>query len=154
MRQFPNVYILDMGLMITVLDEILDKLTSIIRFMALFSMFTGFVVLIASVRISKYQRIQESVLLRTIGASKKKILAITTIEYFFLGTLSELTGIIIALAGSWFLAKFSFKIPFAVNLLPALWLFLIITGLTILIGFLNSRGILNKPPLEVLRKDL
>jgi len=153
-RQFPNIYILDMGLMITILDEILDKLTSIIRFMALFSMFTGFVVLIASVRISKYQRIQESVLLRTIGASKKKILAITTIEYFFLGTLSELTGIIIALAGSWFLAKFSFKIPFAVNLLPALWLFLIITGLTILMGFLNSRGILNKPPLEVLRKDL
>jgi putative ABC transport system permease protein len=88
------------------------------------------------------------------GASRKKILAITAIEYFFLGTLSVLTGIIIAVVGSWILAKFSFKIPFIINLLPALWLFLIITGLTMLIGILNSRGILNKPPLEVLRKDL
>ncbi|MES1181882.1 MAG: FtsX-like permease family protein, partial [Flavobacterium sp.] len=126
----------------------------IIRFMALFSIVTGFVVLIASVRISKYQRVQESVLLRTMGASKRKILAITTIEYFFLGILSEATGILIALTGSWLLAKYGFQIPFRVNFVPVIWLFLIITGLTILTGFLNSRGILNKPPLEVLRKDL
>ncbi|MGC4038527.1 MAG: FtsX-like permease family protein [Chitinophagaceae bacterium] len=153
-KLFPNVFIVDMGLVISVLDDILDKLTGIIRFMALFSIVTGFVVLIASVRISKYQRLQESVLLRTLGASKSKILAITTIEYFFLGTLSVTTGIIIAATGSWLLAKYGFKIPFYVNFIPVTWLFLTITGLTILIGFLNSRGILNKPPLEVLRKDL
>ncbi len=83
-KQFPNVSIIDLGFVLSVLDDLMDKLGDIIRFMAMFSIITGVVVLIASVRISKYQRIQESVLLRTMGASMKQILAITAIEYFFL----------------------------------------------------------------------
>ncbi|MDB5134740.1 MAG: transporter permease [Mucilaginibacter sp.] len=153
-KQFPNVSIIDLGLVLSVLDDLLDKLGDIIRFMAMFSIITGMVVLIASVRISKYQRLQESVLLRTMGASRKQILAITAIEYFFLGALSAATGILIALAGSWLLAKYSFEIPFNADLLPALLLFLAIAILTIVIGLFNSRGILNKPPLEILRRDV
>lgn len=153
-QQFPNVSIVDLGFVLSVLDDLLDKLGDIIRFMAAFSIITGVVVLIASVRISKYQRIQESVLLRTMGASRKQILAITAIEYFFLGALSAATGILIAFAGSWLLAKYSFEIPFNADLLPALVLFLAIAILTIAIGLFNSRGILNKPPLEILRTDV
>ncbi|MDB5023686.1 MAG: macB 6 [Mucilaginibacter sp.] len=153
-RQFPNVSIVDLGLVLSILDDLLDKLGDIIRFMAMFSIITGVVVLIASVRISKYQRIQESVLLRTMGASRRQILAITAIEYFFLGSLSAATGILIAFAGSWLLAKYNFEIPFNADLLPALLLFLAIAILTIIIGLFNSRGILNKPPLEILRRDV
>jgi putative ABC transport system permease protein len=69
-------------------------------------------VLISSVRISKYQRIQESVLLRTLGASRKQIFAITALEYLFLGALSALTGIVIAIASSWLLAKYHFDMPY------------------------------------------
>jgi putative ABC transport system permease protein len=153
-KQFPNVSIIDLGFVLSVLDDLMDKLGDIIRFMAMFSIITGVVVLIASVRISKYQRIQESVLLRTMGASRKQILAITAIEYFFLGALSAATGILIAFVGSWLLAKYSFGIPFSASLLPALLLFLAIAILTIIIGLFNSRGILNKPPLEILRRDV
>lgn len=153
-KQFPNVSMIDLGFILSVLDDLMDKLGDIIRFMAMFSIITGIVVLIASVRISKYQRIQESVLLRTMGASRKQILAITAIEYFFLGALSAATGILIALAGSWLLAKYSFDIPFNASMLPALLLFLAIAILTIVIGLFNSRGILNKPPLEILRRDV
>jgi len=153
-RQFPNVSIVDLGLVLSVLDDLLDKLGDIIRFMGLFSIITGVIVLIASVRISKYQRIQESVLLRTMGASRRQILAITAIEYFFLGALSAATGIVIAFVGSWLLAKYNFEIPFNADLLPALLLFFAIAILTILIGLFNSRGILNKPPLEILRRDV
>ena len=150
-KQFPNVSVVDLGLVLSVVDDLLDKISYIIRFMSAFSIITGIVVLIASVRISKYQRIQESVLLRTLGASRKQIFAITALEYLFLGTLSALTGIVIAITGSWLLAKYSFEIPFAVNLLPAVILFLVISALTVIIGLLNSRGVLNKPPLEILR---
>jgi putative ABC transport system permease protein len=153
-KQFPNVSMIDLGFILSVLDDLMDKLGDIIRFMAMFSIITGVVVLIASVRISKYQRIQESVLLRTMGASRKQILAITAIEYFFLGALSAATGILIAFAGSWLLAKYTFDIPFNASALPALLLFLAIAILTILIGLFNSRGILNKPPLEILRRDV
>jgi len=153
-RRFPNVSIVDLGLILTVVDDLLDKIGYIIRFMSSFSIITGIIVLIASVRISKYQRIQESVLLRTLGASRRQIFTITALEYLFLGALSAFTGIIIAVIGTWLLAKYSFEIPFAINLLPALWLFLTISLLTIVIGLLNSRGVLNKPPLEILRNNV
>jgi putative ABC transport system permease protein len=150
-KQFPNVSIIDLGLVLNVIDGLLDKIGYVIRFMSAFSIITGIVVLIASVRISKYQRIQESVLLRTLGASRKQIFTITALEYLFLGALSALTGIVIAIAGSWLLAKYSFEVPFAINLIPAVILFFVISLLTIVIGLLNSRGVLNKPPLEILR---
>ncbi|ASU34183.1 ABC transporter permease [Mucilaginibacter xinganensis] len=150
-RQFPNISIIDLGLVLNVIDGLLDKIGYVIRFMSAFSIITGIVVLVASVRISKYQRIQESVLLRTLGGSRKQIFTIAALEYLFLGSLSALTGIVIAISGSWLLAKYSFEVPFTINLLPAVILFFIISLLTIIIGLLNSRGVLNKPPLEILR---
>jgi len=153
-RQFPNVSIIDLGLILSVLDEILDKIGFVVRFMGGFSMLTGFVVLVASVMISKYQRIKESVLLRTLGASRKQILAITALEYFFLGLLASVAGILLALAGSWALAIFSFEVPFAPNLLAMGILILGITAITVLVGLFNSSGITQRPPLEILRKDI
>ncbi|MXV51249.1 FtsX-like permease family protein [Pedobacter sp. HMF7647] len=153
-QQFPNVSVIDLALILNVLDEILDKIGFVIRFMAAFSILTGLVVLIASVMISKYQRMQESVLLRTLGASRKQVFAITALEYVFLGALSALTGILLALAGGWALARFSFDTPFRPALSVIGFIFLSITALTVLIGLLNSRGVLNRPPLEVLRKEV
>jgi putative ABC transport system permease protein len=152
-HNFPNVSIIDLGLILSVIDELLSKISYVIRFMSAFSIITGIVVLVASVRISKYQRIQESVLLRTLGASRKQIFTITALEYLFLGSLSALTGILIAFGGSWLLAKYSFEIPYTVSYLPAVILFFIISILTVIIGLLNSRGVLNKPPLEILRTN-
>lgn len=152
-KQFPNVSIIDLGLVLTVLDELLDKIGYVIKFMSGFSILTGIIVLISSVRISKYQRIQESVLLRTLGASRRQIFSITALEYLFLGALSALTGIVIAIGSSWLLAKYTFKTPYHVDFAPVAYIFVAITGLTVVIGLLNSRGILNKPPLEVLRSN-
>ncbi|HEY0897114.1 MAG TPA: FtsX-like permease family protein, partial [Sphingobacteriaceae bacterium] len=135
-------------------DELLGKIGFVIRFMGAFSIATGLVVLIASVLISKYQRIRESVLLRTIGASRRQILVITGMEYFFLGALAAGTGILISVAGSWALARFIFETPFAIEFFPLLVLFMIIPVLTVAIGLFNSRSILNSPPLEVLRKEV
>jgi putative ABC transport system permease protein len=153
-KKYPNVSIIDLNLILTVLDEVLDKISFVIRFMAGFSIITGLIVLIASVLISKFQRIQESILLRTLGASRKQILFITALEYFFLGALAAATGILLSMAASWALAKYSFKAAFTPHLLPVVVLFAAISLLTVIIGLLNSRSILNKPPLEVLRKEV
>jgi putative ABC transport system permease protein len=152
-RQFPNVSIIDLGLVLNVLDEILDKIGFVVRFMAGFSIITGLVVLIASVLISKYQRMQESVLLRTLGASRKQITAITALEYFFLGALAAATGIILSLAASWALARYSFETSFTPQLLPILVVFILVCLLTVIIGLANSRSVLTKPPLEILRQE-
>ena len=152
-KTYPNISMIDLGLVLSVLDEILTKMGFVIRFMAGFSIVTGLIVLIASVLISKYQRIRESVLLRTLGASRKQILLITALEYFFLGALAAGAGIVLSLLASWGLAKFSFETAFTPQLLPVAALFLLISSLTVLIGLFNSRAVLNKPPLEVLRNE-
>ena len=153
-KAYPNISMIDLGLVLSVLDEILTKMGFVIRFMAAFSIVTGLIVLVASVLISKYQRIRESVLLRTLGASRKQILVITALEYFFLGALAAGAGIVLSLLASWGLARFSFETSFTPQMLPVLILFVLISSLTVLIGLFNSRGILNKPPLEVLRSEV
>jgi putative ABC transport system permease protein len=137
-----------------VLDKLLSKVGFVIRFMAGFSMITGLVVLIASVLISKYQRIQESVLLRTLGASRKQIFLITALEYFFLGALAAVTGIFLSLAGSWLLARYTFEAPFTPQWGSLLLVALSICGLTVLIGLANSRAVVTRPPLEILREEV
>lgn len=153
-RQFPNVSIIDLGLVLRVIDDLMSKIGFVIRFMAGFSIVTGLVVLIASVLISKYQRLQESVLLRTLGASRKQIFAITILEYFFLGALASATGILLSLAGSWALAHYTFETELNPQFLPIVILFVLVCLLTVVIGLINSRSVLTRPPLEVLRQEV
>ena len=149
-QKFPNVSMIDLGLILKVLDELLSKIGFVIQFMAAFSMATGWIVLISAVLTSKGQRMKESVLLRTLGANRKQILAITAIEYLFLGALSAGAGIILALTGSWALAVYSFDSSFRPPLIPVIVLFLTICILVVLTGVLSSRKVLNTPPLAVL----
>uniref|UniRef100_UPI003D7F2A1B FtsX-like permease family protein n=1 Tax=Pedobacter sp. TaxID=1411316 RepID=UPI003D7F2A1B len=149
-RNFPNVSVIDLGLVLKLLDEVLSKIGFVIQFMAGFSMATGWIVLISAVLTSKTQRLQESVLLRTLGASRKQILAITAIEYFFLGLLAAGAGIILALAASWALAVYGFETTFDPPYWPILLLLVIICMIVVLTGVLSSRKVLNHPPLEVL----
>ena len=153
-QQFPNVSIIDLSLVLSIVNNLLDKVGFVIRFMAGFSIFTGLIVLIASVLISKYQRIQESVLLRTLGASRKQIFYITALEYFFLGALAAATGIVLSLVGSWLLAKFIFETEFTLQWLPLLLVFISVCLLTVFIGLINSRAVVRRPPLEILREEV
>ena len=75
------------------------------------------------------------------------------IEYLFLGSFAALIGLILAIAASWTLAIFVFKSGFHIPLLEIVVAFLTVVGLTILTGLINSRGIHNRPPLEVLRLE-
>jgi len=153
-RDFPNVSAIDLGLILQTVDEILSKISFVIRFMAGFSILTGLLVLASSVLISRYQRTRESVLLRTLGASRSQILRITLLEYALLGFLAALAGVGLAALAAWALAYWVFETPFA---LSALWplpaLVVLVAGLTALIGGLNSRSVLNQPPLAVLRAE-
>ncbi len=153
-KAFPTVSIIDLRQVITVIEDILNKISWVINFMAFFSILTGIIVLIGSVRTSKYQRMKESVLLRTLGAKDGQILRITALEYLYLGVLGAGMGIFLALLGSFLLAQFVFKTPFVPSLAPFTLVLPGITLLVLLIGLLNSRTVLQSSPLAVLRKEL
>lgn len=152
-KNFPNVSVVDLGSILAAVGEILRKVSYIIQFMAAFSILTGFIVLLSSLLLSKFQRIKESVLLRTLGASRKQILQINATEYALLGSLSAATGIIISLTSSYLVATIQLELAYQINWWPILAIFIIVTGLTVLIGLFNSKEVVSKSPLEVLRAE-
>ena len=152
--QFPNISVLDVRQILSVIENLLNKIGWIINFMAFFSMLTGVIVLLGAVRTSKHQRLKESVLLRTIGAKSQQILKLIALEYTYLGILGSLTGILLSLVGSQLLALLIFETPFSPSVVPFVVLFPGITALVLVIGLTNSINIIKKPPLEVLRNDV
>ncbi|WP_088341834.1 ABC transporter permease [Robiginitalea sediminis] len=152
-RNFPNITVLDIRQILDVITDILDKIGWVIRFMAFFSILTGLIVLLGAVRTSKYQRIRESVLLRTLGAQGRQILRISAMEYFFLGAIGGLMGAVLALLATELLAYGVFEVPFTPSWVPFGVVFPVITLLVLGIGLANSRGVIKSPPLEVLRKE-
>jgi putative ABC transport system permease protein len=149
---FPNVSVVDVRLVLDVVQGVVDRVAFVLRFMALFALGTGLIVLAGAVRISRLARVEESVLLRTIGASRGQVRRILFAEYALLGLLAAIVGAGIALAGAAALATFAFDAA----LVPA-WsaLALAVIGLpvlTVVVGLAGSRGVLAQSPLAVLRE--
>ncbi|MCB7480570.1 ABC transporter permease [Christiangramia sediminis] len=153
-EKFPNVTIIDLRQVLTLIEKILNKISWLINFMAFFSILTGIIVLIGAVRTSKYQRIKESVLLRTLGAKSDQILKILALEYFYLGLLGALSGILLSLVSSLLLGYFVFETTFIPSWIPFLVLLPGIILLVMAIGLGNSLSVIKSPPLVVLRKEL
>ena len=150
---FPNITVIDLRQVYSIIEDILGKVTWIINFMAFFSILTGVIVLIGSVRTSKYQRIKESVLLRTLGAKNKQILKISALEYLLLGLIGSLVGILLALISAALLAIFVFQEAFVPSPVPFVVFLPVISTLVLFIGLSNINGVLRTSPLKVLRRD-
>lgn len=153
-KRFPNISAIDLTLILDTLNSIFDKVAMVIRFMALFSVVTGLFVLSGAVINSKYARLRDNVLLRTLGASQKQLVQITLIEYAYLGILAGFTGSILAMVASWALSIYFFQILFIPDFITLVIIWVIIVFLTIIIGWINTRSIINKPPLVILRKEV
>ncbi len=150
---YPNVSALDLTSVIQTVESILSKVALVIRVMSLFTVGAGLIVLGSTIWSGRYQRLKESILLRTLGASRAQIWKILCAEYFLLSVLASATAILLALAASWALARFMFKLAYA----PSPWPLLIaatgVSVLTVSLGLLTSRGVTSAPPLEILRGE-
>ena len=102
--------------------------------------------------VSRYRRIDEIVLLKTLGASRTDVRRINTVEYFSLGALSAVVALVLALVAGWLLAKFAFVAPLEVPYAQLAIATAAVAALTTLIGVVNSRGIYGSPALQVLRE--
>lgn len=151
--QYPNVSALDLTSVIQTVDAILSKVALVIRVMSLFTVGAGLIVLASTIWSGRYQRLKESILLRTLGASRMQIWKILCAEYAMLGMLASGTGIVLAVASSWALARFVFKLDYAPSMWPLLVAVVAVSGLTVAIGLLTSRGVGSTPPLEILRAE-
>ncbi len=152
-RNFPNVSSIDLRMVLRSVDSIVGKISKAVTFMALFTVLTGLMVLAGALVTGRYQRIQESILLRTLGASQSQVIRVLLVEYFALGALAAATGVLLAQLAAWGLCHYVFELKFVPEIWPSIEALLVVPGLTIAMGFLMSRGVLNHPPLAILRES-
>lgn len=152
-QDYPNVSTIDFTLVLGVVEGIVSKISFAIQFMAMFTVLTGIILLITAVLNSRFQRLRESILLRTLGASSWQLMRIQVIEFALLGFLASVTGILLAVAAQWLLTKFVFKIEFSLPVVHLVAAIAMNSLLTIIVGLTASRSVLKRPPLEVLRAE-
>jgi putative ABC transport system permease protein len=152
-ERFPNISTLDLSLLQEALERLVDRVALAIRFMALFSLGVGALVLVGALATSRFQRIREGALLRTLGATRGQVFRVVLAEYLSLGLLASLVALGLAAAAGWALARFVFDGPFSLPLVPMSGLTLAIVALTVIVGLANSREVVRRPPMEVLREE-
>jgi putative ABC transport system permease protein len=149
----PNVSAIDLTLILQTLDGIFSKVQFVVQFMALFTVATGVIVLAGAILSGRYQRLRETVLLRTLGATRRQLLQIQMVEYAILGVLASVVGCGLALASSELMARFVFETKgvFAPATLGGA--VVSVVAVTLATGLLSNRGVATHPPLEVLRQE-
>jgi putative ABC transport system permease protein len=152
-EQFANVSVIDLSLILSTLNSILAKVSSAMRFVALFTIITGLAVLASAVLGSRSQRLKESILLRTLGAPRNQIIRTIVTEYLFLGGLSGAAGAILGMAATWGLGFYFFATPATISFVPVIAILLSVTAATVLAGAIGCWGIFQRSPLEALRAE-
>ena len=151
-KRYPNISSLDISLITRTITNILDKVSSAIRFMAVFALIMGVPVLISAVAATRRERLREGVLLKVLGATRAQIGRIMVSEYAVLGLLGALAGMLLGIGGAWGLARFLFKVPFVMAWLPAFGIAGLLLGITILVGVLTGREVFRETPMAALRE--
>lgn len=148
-----NVTSVDLGEVQRALEAVVSRVVAAIRFMAIFSLITGAVVLIGAIATSRWQRVREGTLLRTLGATRPQVLTILSVEYAALGLAAAIVASGLAMGAGWALARWIFRTQFIVPWIPLLVLAGGLITLTLVVGLWGSLDVLKRPPLDVLRHE-
>jgi putative ABC transport system permease protein len=109
------------------------------------------VVLIGALATSRFQRIREGALLRALGATRSQLFRIVFAEYLVLGAMAAAVAAVLSTGAAWGLARWVFEGRFSPQPLPLAMLVLGVVALTVVVGLVNSREVIRRTPLEVLR---
>jgi putative ABC transport system permease protein len=152
-RQFPNITSIDVGEVLTRVQDLLNRISTVIRFVAVFAIVSGIIILAASVVSTRYQRIREVVLLKTLGATRSQISRMQAAEFLIIGSAAGLVGGILASIAAHYLLGKLLRTEFDFQWIPLLAGTIATAALSIATGWLASRGVLNHKPLEILREN-
>lgn len=149
--KYPTVSSIDLTLVRRTILEVIGKVTTAIRFLALLSLGLAIPVLFSAVSATRRQRLREGVLLKTLGATRLQIRRIMLSEYALLGGLGAFAGVGLSTAGAWALMQFVFKQPFVPAILPMAIVAIAMMGISVTIGLLTGREVFSETPMAALR---
>jgi putative ABC transport system permease protein len=148
---YPNITAIDVVDIVRGLQKILNTITVGVSFIGGFVFLSGVLILIGSIAMTKFQRIYEAAVLKTLGATRRMVLTMLMLEYALLGLIAGVIGSIAAMGLAYAISVHVFELDW--QLVPAIYL--IGTAATILLvtltGALSSLDVLNRKPLAVLR---
>jgi len=152
-KSFPNVSAIDVAAVVQSIREILDNVTLGVTIVGAITLVGGVLILVGAVAMTKFQRLYEAAIYRTLGAGTRRIAAMVAVEYGVLGLLAGLLGALGALGLTYALATFLFDIEWQPS--PGLLsLGLVLTSVTVmLVGLAASLDILVRKPLATLRSE-
>ncbi|MFW6197632.1 MAG: ABC transporter permease, partial [Myxococcota bacterium] len=151
-RTFPNVSALDISRVQEAVESVLSSVRRGLGFLGAFAAAAGAVVLVGAMATSRFQRVREGALLRTLGARRAQVLWVLVTEYTALGTLATFSGLVLAVGAAGFLLPGVFEMPYRPNVGTLALVWVSVSLLTVLVGLSGSRSLLSRPPLPILRE--
>jgi len=151
--RYPNVSAIDVREVLASIQGVVDNVTFAISIVGTVALASGALILIGAVAMTKFQRVYEAAILRTLGASTRMLGTMLALEYSALGLIAGLIGAAGSLALSWAVCRFVFEIEWT----PAPGLLAAgacaTTLLVAIIGIVASADVLRKKPLATLRAE-
>ena len=151
-RRFPSVSIFDIDSILAQIRDIMDRASLAVQYVFLFTLAAGVTVLLAAIQSTRDERRYESAILRTLGASRRVVLAGVASEFTALGMLSGTLAALGATLAGWLLAEKVFDLDYTLD--PWVWVIGLAAG-TIIVGGAGTfaaRGVINQPPISTLRQ--
>jgi putative ABC transport system permease protein len=149
--RFPNVSAIDVRDVVASIQRVVRHVTLAISVVGSVALACGLLILIGSVAMTKFQRLREVALLKTLGATGRTIAAMLLIEYGVLGLLAGIIGATGALTLSYVFTSRVLEIPWHPE--PGLLVggVLLTVAVVAVVGVLASLDVLRRKPLAVLR---
>lgn len=149
--QYPNISVIDVAEVVSAISRVLGNVTLAVSFLGGFVLLCGVLILVGSIAMTKFQRIYEVAILRTLGAQRKALLSILLIEYGLLGLVAGVVGALAATALSYSVARFILEIPWAFSPIQTLAGIALTVVLVTVVGLSSSLNVLARKPLAILR---
>jgi putative ABC transport system permease protein len=148
---YPNVSVVDGREMLTALKTVVDNVTLAVTVVGSLVVASGLLILVGAVAMTKFRRVYEAAILKTLGATRRVIATMLLLEYAVLGALAGVLGAAGAAGLTWALSRYSFEIPW--RPLPGLLtLGVVATGVVVsAVGVAASWDVLQRKPLATLR---
>ncbi len=152
-ERFPTVTVVNVADVLDIVQQVVDQIALVVRFISMFAILAGVVILASSVAGTRFRRIRETVILKTLGATRVRVAGIFSVEFLVLGAVAGLMGSLLATAFSALLLKRWLDAGFRLDLLPSLACIFLTALVANAAGWLASYRILSQKPLDVLRTE-
>jgi putative ABC transport system permease protein len=149
---YPTVTVINIADLLDTVAGVVHQVTLIVRFLAAFSILSGLVILASSVASTRFRRIREVVVLKTLGARRARVAAVFGVEFTVLGLLAGCVGVIFANLLT-FILLHRMDVTYRPQMRVAATAAAGTAVLAVVTGWLASIRILGQRPLEVLREE-